>query len=152
MAFSQLQRTYLISSTAVSAVALVVIGSKGLRTPWSSATASLVLSVAGLYAITSFFSISFETPTRDSPVYLDISDAAFVIAVLLIGPLQLPIILLTDILIRWVQKGTHQPLGYLFNANKVTTSYTVALALKQALYPMAHRACSSRAEVFVRSP
>ena len=135
MAFSRLQRTYLIGTTAVSGVALAAVGSQFVRAPWSLATASLVLSVATLYAITGFFSISFETPTRDSPIYLDSSNAAFLIAVLLIGPLQLPLILLTDVLIRWAQKGTRQPLGYLFNANKVITGYTVALALKEALIP-----------------
>lgn len=130
--FTPYQRSYLVGSSILSVAALSATLSVALRQQ-SSLVWLLSAALAIVYAIAWVQNEEFETPTAKSPVLIAVSDTALLAALCLVGAVAVPTFLVTEAVARWYQRRGVQPLGYLFNFNRLNTTSLVTLAALQLL-------------------
>lgn len=124
-----LQRAYLAGSTALGLACLATCLTLTMRQPPDLRGWAVALGLALVYGMLWFHNEELETPTANSPVLIDVSSCAQLVALVLVGPAVVPLLLAADALARFRQRGWRQPLGYLFNANQLATNATVTLAV-----------------------
>jgi signal transduction histidine kinase len=83
--------------------------------------------------VADFFGIEVETARPDSVVIFQVSDAVFVFALLIAGPLGVLPVLVGSIIVRYLERKWEQPLGYFFNLAQIAMTYCVFLALHRAI-------------------
>jgi signal transduction histidine kinase len=131
--FTPFQRAYLVLSTGTSVAAVSTIGVVLARRPLALDQWLWATLLAALYGLLWTQQEAFETSTEKSPVLVAVSDAPMLCALVLLGPVAVPPLLVADAAGRWWTQGAHKPLGYLFNFNHVSTLALVTVAATGAL-------------------
>lgn len=127
--FNSFQRMYLYGSTALGFASLVACLVAAARQPTNGAQWLVALGLAVMYGLLWLQNEEFETRTTGSPILVEVSATPLLVALVLVGPLAVPLLLLAEAVARWWQRRGRQPLGYLFNFNQRAANAVVTLAV-----------------------